>query len=251
MARRTSQIPLQWAQRTYDQLVNSPKRELKIFTDREGGVAAFELRQFRQCRRLYRRLGRRDARRPHRHRQSELRRGRTMNIIGPDALAFGVDDVAACKEYLTAFGLKPVGVDETGGFFEALDGTGVLIRGRTDPRPAAAARDRGHAAPDRLWCRRPSDSRRDRRRAREGPAGQAPRRLRRRSERRPRLRPEVSGDEEARARHAARDRQCAGFASPARPQQDRRLGRDAGCAAHAFACRLLRAGHSPARRPST
>jgi dienelactone hydrolase len=33
-----SQIPLHWAQRTYDQLVNSPKRELKIFTDREGGV---------------------------------------------------------------------------------------------------------------------------------------------------------------------------------------------------------------------
>ena len=57
-----------------------------------------------------------------------------MNIIGPDALAFGVDDVAACKDYLIAFGLNPVGVDETGGFFEALDGTGVLIRSRTDPR---------------------------------------------------------------------------------------------------------------------
>ena len=28
-----------------------------------------------------------------------------MNIIGPDAVAFGVDDVAACKEYLTAYGL--------------------------------------------------------------------------------------------------------------------------------------------------
>jgi dienelactone hydrolase len=35
---KDSQIPLQWAQRTYDQLANSPKRELKIFTDREGGV---------------------------------------------------------------------------------------------------------------------------------------------------------------------------------------------------------------------
>jgi dienelactone hydrolase len=32
-----SQIPLQWAHRTYEQLINSPKRELKIFTDREGG----------------------------------------------------------------------------------------------------------------------------------------------------------------------------------------------------------------------
>ena len=33
-----SQIPVAWAQRTYEQLVNSPKRELKIFTEREGGV---------------------------------------------------------------------------------------------------------------------------------------------------------------------------------------------------------------------
>ena len=33
-----TQIPLKWAQRTYEQLVNSPKRELKIFTEREGGV---------------------------------------------------------------------------------------------------------------------------------------------------------------------------------------------------------------------
>ena len=28
----------EWAHRTYEQLVNSPKRELKIFTEREGGV---------------------------------------------------------------------------------------------------------------------------------------------------------------------------------------------------------------------
>jgi dienelactone hydrolase len=35
---KDSQIPLKWAQRTYDQLANSPKRELKIFTEREGGV---------------------------------------------------------------------------------------------------------------------------------------------------------------------------------------------------------------------
>jgi dipeptidyl aminopeptidase/acylaminoacyl peptidase len=32
------QIPLVNAQQTYDQLVNSPRRELKIFTAREGGV---------------------------------------------------------------------------------------------------------------------------------------------------------------------------------------------------------------------
>ncbi|MEK8052785.1 prolyl oligopeptidase family serine peptidase [Ideonella sp. DXS22W] len=35
---KDSQIPLKWAQRTYEQLINSPKRELKVFTDREGGV---------------------------------------------------------------------------------------------------------------------------------------------------------------------------------------------------------------------
>lgn len=32
------QIGLDYAHQSYDQLVNSPKRELKIFTDREGGV---------------------------------------------------------------------------------------------------------------------------------------------------------------------------------------------------------------------
>ncbi|CCD94120.1 conserved hypothetical protein [Bradyrhizobium sp. ORS 375] len=35
---RDSQIPLHWAERTYEQLVNSPRRELKVFTDREGGA---------------------------------------------------------------------------------------------------------------------------------------------------------------------------------------------------------------------
>ena len=32
------QIALDYAHRSYDQLVNSPRRELKVFTDREGGV---------------------------------------------------------------------------------------------------------------------------------------------------------------------------------------------------------------------
>ena len=35
---KDSQIPLHWAERTYEQLINSPKRELKIFTEREGGA---------------------------------------------------------------------------------------------------------------------------------------------------------------------------------------------------------------------
>nr|WP_321386022.1 prolyl oligopeptidase family serine peptidase [uncultured Vibrio sp.] len=35
---KDSQIPLKWAHRTYEQLTNCPKRELKIFTEKEGGV---------------------------------------------------------------------------------------------------------------------------------------------------------------------------------------------------------------------
>jgi dienelactone hydrolase len=35
---KDTQIPLKWAERTYEQLVNSPRRELKVFTDREGGA---------------------------------------------------------------------------------------------------------------------------------------------------------------------------------------------------------------------
>ena len=35
---RDRQIPVQYAHQTYDQLVNSPKRELKLFDERTGGV---------------------------------------------------------------------------------------------------------------------------------------------------------------------------------------------------------------------
>ena len=52
-----------------------------------------------------------------------------MNIIGPDALVFGVDDLAACTQYLIDYGLKDVG----DGRFEALDGTAVVIRAKDDP----------------------------------------------------------------------------------------------------------------------
>ena len=51
-----------------------------------------------------------------------------MNIIGPDALVFGVDDVAACSQYLTDYGLQPAG----SGRFEALDGTAVVIAAAGD-----------------------------------------------------------------------------------------------------------------------
>ena len=47
-----------------------------------------------------------------------------MNIIGPDALVFGVDDVDACGGYLVAYGLASVG-------------DGRLIIAQTDKRVVA------------------------------------------------------------------------------------------------------------------
>ncbi|GGY19020.1 glyoxalase [Massilia dura] len=61
-----------------------------------------------------------------------------MNIIGPDALVFGVDDIAACAQYLTDYGLKPAG----NGRFEALDGTAVVLAHKDDaglPPPMGTA----------------------------------------------------------------------------------------------------------------
>jgi len=51
-----------------------------------------------------------------------------MNIIGPESLLFGVDDLAACTQFLTDYGLESVG----GGRFEALDGTGIHLAQRDD-----------------------------------------------------------------------------------------------------------------------
>lgn len=51
-----------------------------------------------------------------------------MNIIGPDALVFGVDDLAACSQYLIDYGLRDVGA----GRFEALDGTAIVLRRQGD-----------------------------------------------------------------------------------------------------------------------
>lgn len=56
-----------------------------------------------------------------------------MNIVGPDSLVFGVEDVDACIRYLTDYGLQPVDVTANGGKFEALDGTSVVIRRKDDP----------------------------------------------------------------------------------------------------------------------
>ncbi len=55
-----------------------------------------------------------------------------MNIIGLDALVFGVDDVAGCVQYLTDYGLQPRDASASGGRFEGLDGTAVVIAHRDD-----------------------------------------------------------------------------------------------------------------------
>ena len=55
-----------------------------------------------------------------------------MNILGLDALLFGVDDVADCSQYLSDYGLLPKDVSASGGRFEALDGTCIEIRHRDD-----------------------------------------------------------------------------------------------------------------------
>ncbi|BBF84936.1 glyoxalase family protein [Aquitalea magnusonii] len=51
-----------------------------------------------------------------------------MNIIGPDALVFGVGDLPACRQYLRDYGLKDAGGDR----FEALDGTAIVLRAEDD-----------------------------------------------------------------------------------------------------------------------
>ncbi len=51
-----------------------------------------------------------------------------MNIIGPDLLIFGVDDVEACKQFSLDYGLT----QESEHRFVALDGTGIEIYARDD-----------------------------------------------------------------------------------------------------------------------
>lgn len=51
-----------------------------------------------------------------------------MNILGPDIVVFGVDDVDTCAQFLVDYGLEAKG----DGFFAALDGTGVQLKHRTD-----------------------------------------------------------------------------------------------------------------------
>ena len=55
-----------------------------------------------------------------------------MNIVGLDALVFGVDDVAACTQYLSDYGLDPAHVNASGGRFVSQDGSCVVIAHKDD-----------------------------------------------------------------------------------------------------------------------
>lgn len=52
-----------------------------------------------------------------------------MNIIGPDTLIFGVEDFESCSQFVTDYGLAPVG----NGRYESLDGTGIVLLAKDDP----------------------------------------------------------------------------------------------------------------------
>jgi catechol 2,3-dioxygenase-like lactoylglutathione lyase family enzyme len=56
-----------------------------------------------------------------------------MNIIGPDTLVFGVDDVVAAGRFAQDYGLLPSRDATRPGVFEALDGTSITIRHSDDP----------------------------------------------------------------------------------------------------------------------
>lgn len=64
-----------------------------------------------------------------------------MNILGPELLIFGVDDLDACRRCASDYGLKCVEASPSGAVYEALDGTGLMLLGASDASlpPAMAA----------------------------------------------------------------------------------------------------------------
>ncbi|HSI56445.1 MAG TPA: VOC family protein [Ideonella sp.] len=55
-----------------------------------------------------------------------------MNITGLEALVFGVEDMAAGRQYLLDYGLKEVDASPAGACYEALDGGAVVLRHASD-----------------------------------------------------------------------------------------------------------------------
>lgn len=57
-----------------------------------------------------------------------------MEIIGPDDLLFGVADLAACRRFLSDYGLQETPGEEGAYRFEALDGTAMTLMAIDDAR---------------------------------------------------------------------------------------------------------------------
>src|SRR5689334_3164277 len=55
-----------------------------------------------------------------------------MNIIGPDELVFGVEDLETCSRFLRDYGLARAGHSSEAVRFEALDGTAVVLKSASD-----------------------------------------------------------------------------------------------------------------------
>ena len=60
-----------------------------------------------------------------------------MNILGPDFLIFASDDIDACAQTAEDYGLKRIERSANGATYEALDGTGMIIRKPSDTSLAA------------------------------------------------------------------------------------------------------------------
>ena len=56
-----------------------------------------------------------------------------MHITGLEALVFGVEDMAASRQYLLDYGLTEVEFGANGGRFESLDGGAIVLRHASDP----------------------------------------------------------------------------------------------------------------------
>ncbi|HEX3970426.1 MAG TPA: VOC family protein [Stellaceae bacterium] len=73
-----------------------------------------------------------------------------MDITGVDSVVFGVEDLAAARRFLTEYGMTEIEHGATGASFEALDGSGVVLRQATDAAlPGATVK--GATARETIW----------------------------------------------------------------------------------------------------
>jgi len=79
-----------------------------------------------------------------------------MDITGVDCAVFGVEDLDAARQFLKDYGMKEVEHGAAGASFEALDGSGVMLRRASDASlPAATVK--GATARETVWGVRNKD----------------------------------------------------------------------------------------------